>query len=504
MSTTAFDFASAVRSKTPREPIVLVAIVAVAGVAAVLGAGSVIAPALVVLAMLGLVFVAISFWNLAVGVVMFTILIFFTRLPAVGDLSIAKAAGAVLAIAWVAALIGRREELPLLTRDRPALAYAGLLLVLWAGASLLWARDLARAQESAFQFAQGLLLFLIVFSATRNGRHARWILYAFIFGATLAAAVGLAGFTKATEDEQYRQTQRLTGGIGDPNDLAAMLVPALVFALFAIFATRVSLLRWTLAASAAVCAVSLLLTESRGGLLALAVAFAAAIVLGGRLRPRVVAAVLVTAALGVVYYAQFAPPEAVARVTGFRESGGSGRTDLWSVGTEIARDHPLVGVGAGNFQVLEPFYAVGDVSVQRVEYVVDRPLAAHNTYLQVLTELGIVGLVLFSALIATALVVAVRAIPAFVRAGDWQTEIAARGLVVGTIGMLSAFFFISAHHEKQLFLLLGLLTGLGSIAAKSAREVSREERQAPELPADDSWSRDGRSRTGTRQNFADR
>jgi hypothetical protein len=40
----------------------------------------------------------------------------------------------------------------------------------------------------------------------------------------------------------------------------------------------------------------------------------------------------------------------------------------------------------------------------------------------------------------------------------------ARGVVVGTLGMLAAFAFISAQYEKQLWLLLGLAASLSTIA----------------------------------------
>jgi hypothetical protein len=50
-------------------------------------------------------------------------------------------------------------------------------------------------------------------------------------------------------------------------------------------------------------------------------------------------------------------------------------------------------------------------------------------------------------------------------------EILARGLVVGTIGMLAAFFFISAQHEKQLPLLLGALAALSKVSRNSAAAV---------------------------------
>ena len=51
----------------------------------------------------------------------------------------------------------------------------------------------------------------------------------------------------------------------------------------------------------------------------------------------------------------------------------------------------LLGVGAGNFSVLEPFYTVRAINLPRVDLIAEGELV-HNSYLQVLAELGIVGL----------------------------------------------------------------------------------------------------------------
>jgi O-antigen ligase len=187
------------------------------------------------------------------------------------------------------------------------------------------------------------------------------------------------------------------------------------------------------------------------------------VALAGPVRARAVTMALAVSGLALVYFVLIAPPQILDRVTQFDTGGGSGRTDLWSVALAITENHPLAGIGAGNFTLVEPSYAFGDRNLPRFDLVVDTPLVVHNTYLNVLVELGVVGFILFGALIAGAFVVAFRAVGAFARAGDWEMEILARGLVIGTIGMLAAFFFLSAQYEKQLPLLLGILTALATL-----------------------------------------
>jgi hypothetical protein len=47
-------------------------------------------------------------------------------------------------------------------------------------------------------------------------------------------------------------------------------------------------------------------------------------------------------------------------------------------------------------------------------------------------------------------------------------EALARGFLVGILGMLAAFVFISAQYEKQLWLLLAVAAALLTVARRSA------------------------------------
>ena len=52
------------------------------------------------------------------------------------------------------------------------------------------------------------------------------MLGAYLGGAFLTAVVGLAGASSSEQFSPYADTSRLTGGISDPNELAAILIPA--------------------------------------------------------------------------------------------------------------------------------------------------------------------------------------------------------------------------------------------------------------------------------------
>jgi O-antigen ligase len=131
--------------------------------------------------------------------------------------------------------------------------------------------------------------------------------------------------------------------------------------------------------------------------------------------------------------------------------------------------HPVRGVGSGNFQLTSGHYLLEKPGGIKYDYFIDKPKVAHNTYLHVLAELGFVGVGLFLAIIAFALVCAFKAARIFMRAGDLDMELLTRGLILAVIGLLAADFFISAQHSKQLWLLLGLGPALLGIAKTQAR-----------------------------------
>ena len=122
---------------------------------------------------------------------------------------------------------------------------------------------------------------------------------------------------------------------------------------------------------------------------------------------------LVVAAAGAFFLAS---PAALDRVTSFN-AGGDGRSNLWLVAWRMSEAQPVAGVGIANFPVRSPDYVREPGPLPFVRIIVDEPLAAHNAYLQLLAETGIVGLVLLGSVVVACLAAAVRAARRFEDAG---------------------------------------------------------------------------------------
>jgi O-antigen ligase len=407
-------------------------------------------------------FVAAAFRNLAIGVVLFTVLAFFQLIPGFegSGVTLVKAAGLVLAAAWAVALADRRNAIPFLPRDNLLIGIGAAAFWLWGASSALWAIDTGAVTTYLSRVGQGVLLFLIVYSALREPKHLRWFVWTFSFGAFMAGALGLIHGTGAGGD------RLVSVAIGDPNYLAAALIPGLVLQAFLLMTTRSPLARTLLVAMATVTAISLFMTQSRGGVIGLGAALLAGVLLSGPARVRVIVVALLISAAGVAYYGYFASQEARDRVTSLSPEASSGRADLWTVAVREFDAHPLTGVGGGNFVTAKPAYATETVNITRLDRVVDDPVVTHNTYLEILAELGLVGIALFAVIALGSIAIGLRGAQRLGRAGFKETALLGRGVVIATIGMLAAFTFLSAQYEKNLWLLLGASAALASLATQ--------------------------------------
>jgi O-antigen ligase len=357
--------------------------------------------------------------------------------------------GILLVLSWVALMTTRRSEERLTFFSHPWFIYVLILFVGWAAISLNWAEETGPALDAVLRYAPNAMLFLIVFSAVRTREQAMWVVAAFVLGALASAVYGLIVPTDPAA------TERLSGAEGNANETAAALVAggALAGALAASWRGH-PVLRWLAAIGVPLCGYAILLTLSRGGLVALGAALIAAVFVAGRWRPVVLGGAVITAVGAVMYFAVFAPPMARQRVT--QLEGGTGRVDIWKVGWRMVESNPLHGVGAGNFQNSSVHFLLQPGAVARSDFIVDTPKAAHNTYLEVLAELGVVGLALFLIILGFSLTTTVKAIRAFRQRGDPQMEIISRALFVALIGLLAACFFGSREFSKQLWMLMAL------------------------------------------------
>lgn len=450
--------------------------------AGLLGVVAGIQPRLAVAAVLAAVFVPIVFAKPIIGLC--TVLL-FSFLEAVshlsGGFSVTKIVGLLLVLCWAAIVATaspeERARYALFGRQ-PALAAALVLFVAWAAVSLVWAEQPADASDAVFRFALNFMLFPIALIAVRLPRHVVAVFAVFIAGALAAALYGLVSPPANAEG-------RLSGVGLNPNQLGMLLAVAVVLA--AALATNrrwPGMLRFTALSAAVLGAIALYMTLSRGALVGLAVALIVAPFAVGRGRRAGAFVFVVVALLGTVgWFTAVAPESAFQRITNPEAEGGSGREDLWRVGWRMVEDHTVRGVGAGNFPASSIHYLLRPGTTGHDQYIIDTPKVPHNIYLQVLSELGIVGLALFFLILAASLRCALLAAWTFAERNESMMEMLARTLFISLASLLVAEFFSSQLFSKQLWLLLAMGPALLAIAEHSGRGETPRVTQLTRLPS---------------------
>jgi O-antigen ligase len=440
-----------------------------AGLAAIVGVLAGLDPRLAIAASLAVGFVLLVFADLAVGLAVFCVLTFLEVLPLASGLTLAKLSGGLVALAWLAVIATRPDSRDDFFGAHPWVSAALGTFLGWSLLSLAWAEDPGAALGATSRFALNIVLFLIVFTALRTRRQALLASGAFLVGAVAAA---FYGFVSGAAQVEYGG--RLTGTTLDPNELASVLVAGVALSGGVAANLRHSPgLRLAALAGGGVCMLGIFLTVSRGGLLALGLALACAIVLAGKARMKVIVAAVVVLFAGWYYFAELAPPEARERLAQSPQGESrllEGRTTIWQVGWRMVEANAAKGVGAGNFPIASRHYLLQPGAVTRSDQIlIEDPQVAHNTYLGILAELGIVGLALFLVIIVFCVVSCVQAARNFRIRGDPGGEALARAMAVALVGVLAADFFITQEYNKQLWLLLGFGPALLSIS-KASRE----------------------------------
>jgi hypothetical protein len=119
--------------------------------------------------------------------------------------------------------------------------------------------------------------------------------------------------------------------------------------------------------------------------------------------------------------------------------GGHSRKNLWDAAIVVWHQHPLKGVGPGNFQLVEPTAAFSNQSFDRIDLISGQ-------------------------FILGALFIALRAAREFDRQGNREMSILSRGVIVGLITLIVDYTFISGQYEKPIWLLTGFCVALHPVA----------------------------------------
>jgi O-antigen ligase len=425
-------------------------------------------------AVVGLLYAPLIFLNLPLGLTLWTPLTFMESLhfPWSGPAVISV----LLLAAWIGTLPATRQARAAVLAHQRWVVGSVVLFLLWSSLSMLWSESSSIALEGLVEWLISAIIFIVVATTISNPRYMRAMLWAFVLGGAASVMIGLlttglkpspSAILSASQAEG-----RLSGGVSDPNYLAAGVVAAAVVAGALLATSRSAAARWVLAVSIAILTVGEVASESRGGLLAAVGAVLAALVLFKRQRLAVGAILAIVVSVAALLFVT--DSGAWQRVTNFN-GGGTGRSDLWTVAWRIGSHNPVVGVGLDNFVTQEAKYVREPGVLTSVGLIAEKPHVVHNLYLEAFTETGAIGFVLLISMMLGFLSCGVRAAKGFDARGQPELATLARAVVVAEISIYVALFFLSDGPDQRFWILFGL--GAAMLGISRASQLTRRPAQ---------------------------
>lgn len=186
-----------------------------------------------------------------------------------------------------------------------------------------------------------------------------------------------------------------------------------------------------------------------------------------RSKYRVKALIIVGGVLTVGY--ALMPPEFLSRFQSAGEDDTStARLERWEAGIEMMLDHPVLGVGYFNWPVYyPPTYKPGEQGA----------MLSHNIFVQAGSELGVTGLVLFTAMILACFIVTARIRKKMAERPERAVyDQLTKGMDGAMLGFVISGFFVTVLYYPYFWVQLAFTASLYGIVCNRCEEPTRRRR----------------------------
>jgi len=334
----------------------------------------------------------------------------------------------------------------------------GLLFVLWAGFGVFY-HGMPQVPNKFWTFVQLFSATWIIWELAPSTRRMRGLLTAYLLGAYVSALNTVLLLRTGAAMRRFA-----AGGV-DPNDLAMSMALALPTAWYLGITTQRPLFRWIARGYLPIGLLAVILTGSRGAMVTALVGLLIIPLTMTKLSPGKAAAAIALLAVAGGLAVKYVPENIVARLetTGSEVEDASlgGRFKLWVAGVHAFEKRPFVGYGTSGFiPAIKP--ALGPMAQ-----------VAHNSYLSVLVEHGMIGLALFVTMIGTVFLSA-RRLPLLERRFGY----------VLLLTMCTAMMPLTWEDVKAVWVTMALVMGMAYAAdllAGMAPELRRPLRATPPI-----------------------
>lgn len=315
---------------------------------------------------------------------------------------------------------------------------SALLFVLTAGLDLLiFGHFGTRPPAKFFTYIQLLLMLWMIWELAPSTGRMHNLLLSYVLGGYVASVQTILLY-RSTGDA----LRRFAAGGVDPNDLAMTLALGVPMAWYLSNTYRRSLLRWICRGYLPVAVLAVGLTGSRGGLLACIVALTIVPLSMTRLSPNRLAMAMVMLLLSGALAVAYVPEKIVDRLattsTEVEDLRLGGRFKYWKAGLHAATEHPFLGYGTSGFIAAITPEMGQDANV------------AHNSFISLLVEQGLIGLTLYLLMLLSAFHAA-RRLPSLLERRF--------GLVL-MVTLVTTMLPLTWEHRKTVWFVLAVLVGL--------------------------------------------
>jgi putative inorganic carbon (hco3(-)) transporter len=294
-------------------------------------------------------------------------------------LSTVKGIGALVLLAYLLRILGNRRA----RIELPPLVGLVVTLFLWVGVSFLASANPSENIQTLFRWLLFVAFFFLIIQLVDGRLEVRRALRWFTTSVTAASFYALTLFLG------HNKVFRAAGPLEDPNDFAYLLACTLPIAAYLASADQRRRPIWI--ACFIIIAASMLATFSRGALVGVG-----ALLLWGIFTRRIplwvvgcgLASGLVVVALAFTLWKPLIDV-ALHQKRHIAQANTESREAFWGAALKLAERRPLTGVGPGRFPIEAPPLIRNNTSG------LQHPIT-HNTYLEILSEEGFPGLLLFA------------------------------------------------------------------------------------------------------------
>lgn len=412
---------------------------------------------------LGIVLIAISFRFPYWGLIIYMAILYLRPMQTNPELAPYHIARVYAVVTILGFIFNFKKSQKIFLNFRQDKLLLGILIAIILSCATGW---IPRCLEILEQMSKNVLVYALIVGMVNTQKR----LKSFIW--TLLILSGILAFDTI---RQLASVNALTfdmgriGGysgayFGDSNDFAVMMNVVIPFAFFASITARPFILRPVSLYLMGLFVTAIVATRTRGGLIAFGLVMLGIMYFGIRASKKwhkVISIILVTITIiGIFVFSPEVFKERAATIVDYKNQETAWtRIENWKLGIKMFLSSPLVGVGAGNYQLrYKDFGGWNNIW-----------MVSHNMYVDVLSELGLIGFICFMLLLFFTLKDSLKSIGEQRKVGrtDSFMYFANQAAILSLVAYCAGGMFLSIFTYPILYIIIAINVAILNIVIKT-------------------------------------